>query len=55
MTKYNIGSIGSLEWEKINRKHKIYWTLNVRQVPVMDRYKSDVIWILEYCVCVCQT
>jgi hypothetical protein len=35
-----------LEWEKINRKHKIYWTLNVRQVPVMDRYKSDVIWIL---------
>lgn len=35
-----------LEWERINRKNKIAWNLQMRQVDVPDRYKSDVIWIL---------
>lgn len=34
-----------LEWERLNIKNKIQWTLKPRTANVRDKYKQDIVWI----------
>jgi hypothetical protein len=35
-----------LEWEKLNLKNKINWTINPRNVNVKKKYQTDIVWII---------
>jgi hypothetical protein len=35
-----------MKWEQLNKKKKVSWCIDERNVPVEKKYKSDLVWIL---------
>ena len=39
-----------IKWDELHKKKKSCWQIDMRDVPLKDKFKSDIIWVIWDCI-----